>query len=153
MVGAVVCGVVGPVIPVFLIVMIAAARQPSIRDAVSTLLGMPGVWAFAFIPFGVPALLLGAGGGVLLQQISVVFRSRRLAIADTVSLGALMGSVVILLPAAWGWGPFRNILQTVPIGAATGVVCGLLVLRTLRRWGLLRTCYDVSQTASATIDE
>ena len=136
LVGAVTCGVGGPEIGLLLLTFRAVCVRPSIHDAIS-LLWLPLYWPFALIPFGPPASLLGAIGGMFLQHLAQRTQSLKVVIAEAVVLGAILGSIVPL-STVYGWGHEKDVMELSPLGAATGACCSLLVLYLLQRRHLLR---------------
>jgi hypothetical protein len=57
--GALMCGVLGPAMGALAWLAIEAARQTSIREALSVLVALPAVLLFALIPMAPGAFLLG----------------------------------------------------------------------------------------------
>jgi hypothetical protein len=136
LVGAATCGVGGPEIGLLLLTFWALCGRP-FHDAIS-LLGIPIYWPVVLIPIGPPASLLGAIGGMFLQHLAQKTQSLKVVIAEAVALGAILGSIVPLSLAVYGWGTTKQVIEYSPLGASTGACCSLLVLYLLQRRRLLR---------------
>jgi hypothetical protein len=137
LVGAVTCGVGGPEIGLLLTTFWAVCRRSSNHDA-NSLLVLPLLWPYAFIPFGPPAFLLGANGGMFLQHLAQRTQSLKLVIAEAIAGGSILGSIVPLSCVVYGWGPTKDAMELSLLAAPTGACCSLVVLCLLQRWHLLR---------------
>ena|ERR1039457_1157627 len=135
--GAVICGVLGPALPLLVLIPVSAFKDASSFEALRTLAAFPVAWLFALIPMGLPGAIFGVLGAVWIRFRSSGLAPRRLFL-ETGLLGTLLGAIVPLTTLIFGWGGFRTVLSGyVPVGAITGAVCALLVLLTLRKRGLL----------------
>lgn len=127
----------GPALALIVIIPFVAIRQASASDALTILAAFPIAWVFAVIPMGPAGCLFGA-----LCASWIRFRSRSLhaskrLLVESGLLGTALGGLVPISALAWGWGPRENVLSLVPAGAASGLVCAFLVMRALRKQGLL----------------
>ncbi len=141
LIGAGICGIVGPAISVILL-NVFFIRPPSIRVASRMIFEE---WAVASLGFGPPALLLGGIGAVILQNLIRQGRSIKVALLQTAALGLILGSAVPVMtnavfavPAPQEYNLKNDVLFELPLAAITGVVCELLVLWMLRLTNLLR---------------
>jgi|ERR1022692_569184 hypothetical protein len=141
MIGALTCALGGPEIALLLMALWGACRASSIHDA-TEMLGLPLLWIFAFIPVGPPALVLGGIGGVVLQSLAQKSQSLKAIIAEAVALGLVLGCIAPLSALLWGWGPIPNVVSSLPLAAATGIICALTVLWLLHRAHLLHLHVD-----------
>ena len=144
--GAIICGLIGPGLPLIVFIPFSAIRQASARDALTTLAALPIAWIFAIIPMGPAGCVFGALGAswIRFRSSSLHTSSKRLLL-ESALLGTLLGGVVPITALVWGWGPRENVLSVVPAGAASGLVCAFLVVLALRKRGLL---LEVSPTSS-----
>jgi hypothetical protein len=135
LIGAVTCGVGGPEIALLLMTFWSVCRSSSLREATS-MLTLPLLWLFAFWAVGPAAFILGAIGGVLLRSLAQRFPSTRVAILKTGALGLVLGA---LLPVSFliGSKSARNIIESLPLAASTGLLCALAVLWLFHRAHLL----------------
>jgi hypothetical protein len=142
LIGALISSLVGPGVPLLVMACVAVRHSSSIREAASIIFNLPVWWICPLIPVGPPAFVLGGAGGVLLQNLAARSRSMKIVITQAAVLGLVLGSLVPFCSAALGWGPTYNFKENVigglPVSAATGVVCALVVLWLLRRWRLLQ---------------
>ncbi len=135
--GAIICGLIGPGLPLIVFIPFTAIRQASARDALTTLAALPIAWIFAIIPMGPAGCLFGALGASWIRFRSSSLHALRRLLLESALLGALLGGVVPISALIWGWGPRENVLSVVPAGAASGLVCAFLVVLALRKRGLL----------------
>lgn len=132
LIGAAICGIVGPAIAVILL-DVFFIRPPSIRVASRMIFEE---WAVASVGFGPPALLLGGIGAVTLQKLIRQGRSMKLALLQTAALGLILGSAVPVMTNAvfaviarpQEYNVKNDFLFELPLAAISGVVCELLVL-------------------------
>ena len=47
--------------------------------------------------------------------------------------GAVLGATYPLVLTILGWGPFENLLSVLPISIATGIICGVVLTREVRK--------------------
>jgi hypothetical protein len=135
LIGAVTCGVGGPEIALLLMTFWSVCRSSSLREATS-MLTLPLLWLFAFWAVGPTAFVLGAIGGLLLRSLAQKFPSTRIAILKTGALGVVLGALV---PVSFLFGSesARNIIESLPLAASTGLLCALAVLWLFHREHLL----------------
>jgi len=143
--GAIVCGLIGPGLPLIVFIPFTAIRQASTRDALTTLAALPVAWIFAIIPMGPAGCVFGALGASWIRFRSSSLHASKRLLLESALLGAVLGAVVPISALAWGWGPRENVLAVVPAGAASGLVCAFLVVLALRKGGLL---FEVRPTSS-----
>lgn len=134
---AIVCGVIGPGLPVLARAPFAIANGSSFRDGLSRLPAIPVVWAGAILLVGPVGFLLGTVFGVLLQVIAQKLRSKWSAIIVAVLLGLGFGSAVPVVSIAIGLRSTYDTIGEMADAAPTGAACGLLVLWLLQRTRLL----------------
>jgi hypothetical protein len=135
--GAIICGLIGPGLPLIVFIPFTAIRQASARDALTTLAALPIAWIFAIIPMGPAGCLFGALGASWIRFRSSSLHALKRLLLESALLGALLGGVVPISALIWGWGPRENVLSVVPAGAASGLVCAFFVVLALRKRGLL----------------
>lgn len=145
LIGAIICSAVGPALGAVIVVFpLATIKQASARDALITIAALPVYWIFAVIPTGPAGFIFGALGASWIRFRSrAVHASTRLQL-ESAFLGAVLGGTVPITTLVWGWGPRENVLSAVPAGAASGLICGLLVAHTLRKRGLLFVAISTS---------
>jgi uncharacterized membrane protein YeaQ/YmgE (transglycosylase-associated protein family) len=141
LIGAGICGIVGPVIAVILLDLFLI-RPPSVRAASRMIFEE---WVIASVGFSPPALLLGAVGAVVLQRLNQQGRPMKVALLQTAVLGLILGSAVpvifefvfdaIMRPREYS--SKSDLLTLLPIAAVTGTICELLVFWQLRRTNLI----------------
>jgi len=142
---AIICGLIGPALPLIVIMPFTAIREASAGDALTTLAALPIAWIFAVIPMGPSGCVFGALGASWIRFRSRSLRGSGRLLLESALLGTLLGGVVPMSALVWGWGPRENVLSVVPAGAASGLVCAFLVVLALRKQGLL---FEVSPTSS-----
>lgn len=138
LIGALICGFVGPEIALLLLTFWSICRSSSIHEATS-MLTLPLLWIFAIIPFGPAAFVLGGIGGVLLHSLVRKSPSTRIAILKAGALGLILGATVVVGPLLLGWGPARNVIGSLPLAASTGALCALVVLWLFHRAHLVQS--------------
>ena len=140
LIGAVVCGFIGPGMPVLARALFALAKTSSFRDGLSRLTPLPLAWAIAVFFVGPTAFLLGAAYGVVLQAIAQKFRLNRWVVLVAAVLGLGFGSAVPFVSIVIGLRITYDTLGEMGDAAPTGVACGLLVLWLFQRRRLLCLC-------------
>jgi hypothetical protein len=75
---------------------------------------------------------------MFLQHLAQKTQSFKVVIAEAVALGSILGSIVPLSLAVYGWGNAKHVMELSPLAAATGACCSLVVLYLLQRRRLLR---------------
>lgn len=143
--GAIICGLIGPGLPLIVFIPFTAIRQASASDALTTLATLPIAWIFAIIPMGPAGCVFGALGASWIRFRSSSLHTSRRLLLESALLGTVLGGVVPISALIGGWGPRENVLSVIPAGAASGLVCAFLVVRALRQRGLL---FSVSSTSS-----
>jgi hypothetical protein len=143
--GAIICGLIGPGLPLIVFIPFTAIRQASARDALTLLATLPIAWIFAIIPMGPAGCVFGALGACWIRFRSSSLHAPKRLLIESALLGTVFGGVVPISALVWGWGPRENVLSVVPAGAASGLVCAFLVVLALRKRGLL---FEVSPTSS-----
>jgi hypothetical protein len=133
--GSLVCGLLGPTIGMLESFAFEAAHQHSARQVLSALGVLPLVWPVAVMVMGPGAFVLGGVGALVIQFMSARIRSTRLVLLQAVVLGLVLGTTVPL--TVLGASRNKNFTSLMPLGAATGLVCGALVFWLLRRMRLL----------------
>jgi hypothetical protein len=135
--GIIICGIIGPALPLLVIIPASAFKDTSFFEGLRALEAFPVAWLFALIPMGPPGAVLGALAALWIRFRSRAIGSRRL-IFETLSVGMLLGALVPLIALVFGWGDSGIILSGyVPIGAITGAICAFLVYYTLKKRDLL----------------
>ena len=136
--GAVICGVLGPALPLLVLITGDAFRQTrSFREALRALEVFPITWPLAIMLMGPGGAVLGTLGALWIRFRSKAIASRRL-VFETGFIGTLLGAIVPITTIIYGLGGFWGSVFTAYVaGTATGAVCALLVLLALRRFGLL----------------
>jgi len=99
LVSAVVCGVIGPGMPVL---AIALANTSSFRVGLSQLTAIPVIWAAVVVWVGPAGFLLGAAYGAVLHAIAQRLRSNWSGIIVAALLGLVFGSAVPFVSVAIG---------------------------------------------------
>ena len=135
--GAIICGLIGPGLPLIIFIPFTAIRQASARDALTTLATLPIAWVFAIIPMGPGGCVFGALGASWIRFRSSSSHASKRLLLESALLGTVLGGLVPISALVWGWGPRENVLSVVPAGAASGLVCAFLVVLALRKRGLL----------------
>ena len=144
--GAIICGLVGPGLPLIVFIPFIAVRQtPARGDALATLAALPIAWIFAIIPMGPAACVFGALGACWIRFRSRALHASKRILLESALLGTVLGAAVPVSTLVWGWSPRENVLSVIPAGAASGLVCAFLVVLALRKQGLL---FEVSPTSS-----
>lgn len=138
LIGAVVCGFIGPGLPLLVNAAFVVAVASSFRDGLSRLAPILPYWVVATIFVGPAAFLLGAAYGVLLQAIAQKFQSDGwviLLIAALLGLG--FGSAVPFVSVAIGLRITYDLIGEMRTAGPTGVACGILVFWLFRNRRLL----------------
>lgn len=143
--GAIICGLIGPGLPLIVFIPFTAIRQASVREALTTLEALPLAWLIAIIAMGPAGCVFGALGASWIRFRSSSLHVSRRLLLESALLGTALGGVVPISALVWGWGPRENLLSVVPAGAASGLVCAFLVVHALRKRGLILA---VSPTSS-----
>ena len=144
-VGVIICGLIGPGLPLIVFIPSTAIRQASARDVLTMMAALPIAWIFAIIPMGPASCVFGALGASWIRFRSSSLHAPKRLLLESALLGAVLGAVVPISALTWGWGPRENVLSVVPAGAASGLVCAFLVVLALRKRGLL---FEVRPTSS-----
>lgn len=141
LVGIGICGLVGPMLPLLVLMPIGVFNERSLgHGALSALEMLPIAWLGAIVAVGPAGALLGTLGALWIR-----FRSRTLTFKwlsfETVLAGLALGAVApFQMYAFWG---NRDDLSSfkgyILMGCASGVVCAVLVLLALNRLRLLST--------------
>jgi hypothetical protein len=142
--GAIICGLIGPGLPLIVFIPFTAIRQASAHDALITLTALPIAWIFAIIPMGPAGCVFGALGACWIRFRASSSHAPKRLLLESALLGIVFGGVVPISALVWGWGPRENVLSVVPAGAASGLVCAFLVVLALRKQGLL---FETSATS------
>jgi hypothetical protein len=142
--GAIICGVIGPVIGVTILGTFHAIQESSVRAALTALTVLPWAWIAAIIFMGPAGFVLGALGASWIR-----FRARSLHVSkrlwlESTLLGTALGACVPVSGMVWGWRLRETVLPEVPLGAASGLICALLVVGALIRRGLLISANSAS---------
>ena len=135
--GAIICGLIGPGLPLIVFIPFTAVQQASASDALTTLATLPVAWIFAIIPMGPAGCVFGALGASWIRFRSSSLHVSRRLLLESALLGTVLGGVVPISALLRGWGPRENVLSVVPAGAASGLVCAFLLVYALRKRGLL----------------
>ena len=143
--GAIICGLIGPGLPLIVFIPFSAIRQASARDALTTLAALPIAWIFAIIPMGPAGCVFGALGASWIRFRSGSLHTSYRLLLESALLGSVLGGIVPISALVLGWGPRENVLSVIPAGAASGLVCAFLVVIALRKRGLL---FKVSAASS-----
>jgi hypothetical protein len=136
-VGAIICGLIGPALGLVAFVPVAAMRHLSAHDTLSTLATLPVLWLFAIVPMGPIGGIFGALGASWIRFRSLTLHASRRLLLESAALGTVLGAAAPIVALACGWGPRENILRLIPVGAISGLICGALVERALRKLHLL----------------
>jgi hypothetical protein len=112
---------------------------------------LPWLWFWAIVAVGPPAFVLGCVGGILLKALSARCATIQVFTGIAATLGLTLGGAVVPVGVfVLGWGAKeKGLFSFVPTGAIAGLVCTLLMLWLLRRWGLLHLRTSCSKTATA----
>jgi hypothetical protein len=133
LIGAIVCGVIGPALPVLIIFSFDAVRGASMRNAARSLVDFPFGWLVAIIQVGPASALVGGLGACWIRFRSASVPAQRRLLVEAILLGTLLGCAVPLSTLLEGPFPLKDLRWVVSIGAPTGLVCGLLVVVLLRK--------------------
>jgi len=85
--------------------------------------------AITAAPFG---FVVGSVGVLWLAARAQRVSGKRLYF-EAAGGGAVLGATYPLVMAIVGWGPFENLLSALPISIGTGVICGIVLVREVRR--------------------
>ncbi|MGA7338170.1 MAG: hypothetical protein WBW91_15690 [Candidatus Sulfotelmatobacter sp.] len=123
--GGVVCAILGSLLGGCAVLLISAIRGDFGLAALSLI---PIVFLYAAVtgvPFGLVAGTVGTWW--------IVARARHISSGrlyyEASATGALIGGSYPLVLKVFGWGPFENLLSTLPISIGAGIVCGLVLTR------------------------
>jgi len=86
---------------------------------------------------GPAGCVFGARGASWIRFRSSSLHASRRLLLESALLGTVLGGVVPISALVWGWGPREKVLSVVPRGAGSGLVSAFLVVRALRKRGLL----------------
>lgn len=132
------CGVFGPLIGSIIVFGYSALtndRPSSFGEFIKLLSWLFSfTWLFAVTLFGVPGFVLGCCGGLLLKLLAAKCRSGTSVVVLGAILGLVLGSVVPLPLNGYG---FNLPLAYIPLGAASGAACGVILTWLLRSRRLL----------------
>jgi len=152
-IGAFVCGLLGPTLGALAILGSEVAHeQHPVTAAVLSLRLLPWVLPVAVGLIGPGAFVLGGLGALVIQSMSARVRSAKALVLQTAILGIVLGGavpvVVDLVYAAFSGNRNKNFeTSLLPLGAVTGLVCAALVYWLLRRMRLL--CFQQSDDSEA----
>jgi hypothetical protein len=136
-VGAIICGLIGPAIGLIAFIPFAGVSRLSAHDTLTTLASFPIWWVFAIIPMGPVGSIFGGLGASWIRFRSRTLHASGRLLFESTSLGTVLGAAAPIVALAGGWGPHQNILRLIPVGAVSGLICGALVERALRKLHLL----------------
>jgi hypothetical protein len=138
LVGALICGIFGPVIGAFLTLAREAARQNSFRGAAVVFLVFPYLLPAAVVVMGPAGLIVGSAGSLMLQAVSARVSSIKALAVWATGLGLVLGAAVPPLSAVLSLWSKSSIGEVVPLSIAVGISCGAITVWLLHRWHLLR---------------
>lgn len=133
LVGALICGILGPALPLLVLVF---RETSSFREVWAALYVFVMTWPLAVMFVGAPGVAFGTLAALWIRFRSKRFASRRLLL-ETLVLGPLLGAIVPLTTRVFGPSSREFLPYVTPIGAITGVICAFLTLFTLKKLGLL----------------
>lgn len=128
-VGGVFCAIVGSLLGA-LILLLFALRGVGI-DAVAFYPIAFLYVAFLAVPFGFVA---GSVGSCLLAVREAHGVSGRRLYFESAGIGGILGGTYPLIFWAFGWGPFSNLVSTLPISTTIGIACGILIIPLTRKY-------------------
>jgi hypothetical protein len=138
LVGIGICGLIGPALPLFVMIPMDAFQDRSVHDLLNTIVVFPYVWLYAVLIMGPAGAVLGALGALWIR-----FRSRnlnpKLLLLESIIVGLVLGtSVPLPMSLLFGPKPGLDLLKTsVFMGTPSGIVCAVLVFLAMSRLGLL----------------
>jgi hypothetical protein len=134
-----VCGLFGPLVGLAIL-----SGWDLIRNGAVFPVHLLASWRFAVTLFGMPGFILGGFGGLLLKSLAAKCRSTNGVIAVGASIGLALGSAVPLafcvyeqIVNRWSWNSWNWPLGYIALGAASGAVCGVIMIWLLRSGRLL----------------
>jgi hypothetical protein len=146
LIGAVICGFMGPAIGSALYAIAGALGQQSVKEAIGVLcLGFLVAYGYALIGVGPGALVFGATGAIVIRLRSRAVHNWRRLTSECIFVGAALGALVGLSSGLWiGIGSFSELFAHstlnatfIPLGTVCGIACSIVVVRMLRRQRLL----------------
>ncbi len=99
--GAFICGLIGPGLPLIILIPYTAIRQASARDALTALVALPVGWIFAVIPMGPVGCVFGALGASWIRFRSRSLRGTRRLLLGSALLGTVLGGLVPISGLVW----------------------------------------------------
>jgi hypothetical protein len=111
---------------------------------ISAVRGNFGLAALSLIPMAVIfAAITAAPFGFMVGSVGVwwlAVRAQRVSgrrlYFEAAGGGAVLGATYPLVLTILGWGPFGNLVATLPISIGTGVVCGIVLTREVQKYVL-----------------
>jgi predicted membrane-bound spermidine synthase len=142
LIGAFVCGLLGPTLGALAMLSSEVAHAQSARAAALSFGALPWVWPFAMMLVGPTAFVFGGVGAIIIQFISAKVPSTKILILQTTALGIALGSAVPIVVSVidttlWGGWNKNFATELLPLGAVTGVVSATATYCLLHRMGLL----------------
>jgi hypothetical protein len=130
-IGATVAALLGPVVGTFAMILASVARElSSASDFVPMIAWGMIVSAYGIVMMGLPALVLGALGGLYIHW-RLPRASKFCLNIEVCVLGAALGAAIPMVVIGRG---HNDLLRTfVPAGAVAGVASALLIVHLLRR--------------------
>lgn len=135
-VGGIFCAVVGPLLggTIYTLVSVAGGLWQRQQDVWTVAAFLPVVVLYAAIaaaPFG---FIVGSIGSWWLVARVASTASARRVYCESGGVGALLGATFPPIEAVLGWGPFRNLLSSLPISIGTGIICGVALAASMRTY-------------------
>jgi hypothetical protein len=131
-VGGVFCAIVGSLLGGVVVVLIRIF-QGGAQDIVGAMSMFPMAVVLVGIP-GVPfGFIVGSVGGWWLVGRAGHGDPGRRFYFESAGLGGVLGATFPLIMAAFGWGPFENLVSALPISIGIGIVCGAALVPFMRK--------------------
>jgi hypothetical protein len=134
LVGGVSCAVVGSLLAGIALVLIRSWTLRGTESMAEAVAFFPMAVAFAAIsaaPFG---FIVGSIGSWWLAIRAARGVSGKRLYFESSGIGGVLGSTYPLILAAFGWGPFENLVAALPLSITIGIACGILIIRLTRKY-------------------
>src|SRR5450755_4255547 len=124
-VGGILCAIVGSLLGGVAVVLFRAWSLRSTESLTDAITFFPMAVAFAAIPATPFGFVMGFVGSWWLAIRAAHGVSAKRLYFESAGFGGALGSIFPLTLAAFGWGPFNNLISMLPISVTIGIACGI----------------------------
>jgi integral membrane sensor domain MASE1 len=128
------CAVVGSLLGGVAVVLIRSWTLRGTESMTEVVTFFPMAVAFAAIPAAPFGFIVGSVGSWWLAIRAARGVSGKRLYFESAGIGGVLGSTFPLILAAFGWGPFENLVSALPISITIGIACGILITPLTRKY-------------------